>query len=257
MVYETDQWIQYLPPNAHPYHFDGFGGTLFGLYKKLQYLDDNNIAIKNALFVLDYRQLALTEPSEDYLFATAPQLVNNRNIASFHATFLSRFLSYKFLFPYLQHKVTGEITPYMKSDFFIQPITYTTITNELHHTYLEQLIAQGTYYRGKQMVHFYKRDTIQKYYPPCIKEVQKEMLQQIAAILKKHHCNYKIVLSPIYNQLKLADADIAYLKQLFGSETIYDFSGINAITNNYTNYYEDSHYRHKVAHQIIDSIYSR
>ena len=83
------------------------------------------------------------------------------------------------------------------------------------------------------------------------------MLQQIATILKKRHCSYKIVLSPIYNQLKLANTDMAYIKQLFGSENIYDFSGINAITNNYTNYYEDSHYRHKVARQILDSIYRR
>ena len=42
---------------------------------------------------------------------------------------------------------------------------------------------------------------------------------------------------------------------LEGKQNVFDFSGINFITNDYHNYYENSHYRPHVADYIMKEIY--
>lgn len=44
---------------------------------------------------------------------------------------------------------------------------------------------------------------------------------------------------------------------LFGENNIYDFPGVNSITEDYHNYYEDSHYRPCVARFILQTIYQK
>ncbi|KGO92528.1 hypothetical protein [Flavobacterium subsaxonicum] len=255
MVYSIAQWQEHLPANAKPYHFDASGESLFALHKKLVYLDNKGVKLNNALVIIDHSLLVDIKPATGPLFVNAPQLLDNANILEFHYTYLKAFLSAKFILPYLDYKLSGTVKPYMKRSFFVTPINYNPITNEVQNTYAHSEIKNGTFYTPERMALFYKRDTAQYYYKSSLKQAHRLMLQEIAAILKKHNTNYKIVISPLYNQKKLAVADVNYLKQLFGNENIYDFSGINSITNDYTNYYETSHYRPQVARSIVDSIY--
>lgn len=50
--------------------------------------------------------------------------------------------------------------------------------------------------------------------------------------------------------------DLAELQSIFGIRKVYDFSGINEITNDYRNYYEDSHYIPHVADTYLEIIYN-
>jgi hypothetical protein len=59
----------------------------------------------------------------------------------------------------------------------------------------------------------------------------------------------------LYNQVSFAADDLAVIKTLFGSENVFDFSGINEMTSHVENYYEDSHYRPHVARAIMNEIY--
>ena len=81
------------------------------------------------------------------------------------------------------------------------------------------------------------------------------LLENIHSIFKKHNSDVRIVISPLYNQKKLNEKDLAYLKNLFGTERVFDFSGINKITNDYNNYYEASHYRPHVSRELMEIIY--
>ena len=111
------------------------------------------------------------------------------------------------------------------------------------------------FYTDEKMAVFYDRETTSQFEPVSILNNQKLMLENIATILKKHDSNAKIVISPLYDQLQLNEKDLAYLKNLFGPNNVYDFSGINRITSDYKNYYENSHYRPHVAKEIMDTIY--
>ncbi len=83
------------------------------------------------------------------------------------------------------------------------------------------------------------------------------MLNEIIDVFRKQKTEYKIIISPAYDQLKLAPQDKIQLENIFGKENVYDFAGINPITNNYRNYYEHSHYRPHVTKHILSEIYKK
>lgn len=63
------------------------------------------------------------------------------------------------------------------------------------------------------------------------------------------------MINPLYNQKKLDKKDLLYIDSLFNGR-VYDFSGINDITSEVTNYSDLSHFKSSVAKLILDSIYS-
>jgi hypothetical protein len=73
--------------------------------------------------------------------------------------------------------------------------------------------------------------------------------------LKTENVNYKIILSPLFEQLKWHPNDFNLLKNLFGSNLV-DYSGINYFTNNKLNYYESSHFRPIVGNEILQQMYA-
>lgn len=85
---------------------------------------------------------------------------------------------------------------------------------------------------------------------------QIKLLSEIAKVFQDHHTKYKIIISPEYKQIRLNPADVEQLKEIFGAENVYDFSGINKYTNNIRNYYEGSHYRPCLGRQLLDSVYA-
>ncbi|GEM_PF-1186102 len=50
------------------------------------------------------------------------------------------------------------------------------------------------------------------------------MLQEVKRILETSKINYKVVISPLYEQMKFSNQDYAILKNLFRNN-LYDFSG--------------------------------
>lgn len=258
VIYEIATWKKYLPKESKPYHFDAAAESLYGIYKKIKYIDSKHEKINNVLLVFDYMVLDRDRNPDGHLFTMSPQLTGYENFADFHLQFLRTFFTYKFLPGYIDHKITGKVKPYMiGSTFSNEAFLYNKLTNEMRHTTAEKQIADGIFYTPERMAVFYKREPVQKYSPAVIKKNQKEMLTAIARIFKKHGTKYKIIISPLYNQQKLNTKDLNYLKQLFGGKDIHDFSGINNITNDYKNYYESSHYRPHVAAAILEKVYTK
>ncbi|AWH86193.1 hypothetical protein HYN59_14220 [Flavobacterium album] len=256
MMYQAAQWQKYIGAGSRPYHFDASNETLFGICKKIAYIDNKQEKLKNVLLVIDRQLLLQTKSNEGHLFEISPQLVNNKNFTDFHLTFFRASLTCKFLPGYVDYKVSGTPKPYMTGNVLDDiPFTYNAVINEMVMTDTERSIAEGTFYTAERMNVFYKRDTIQKVSEACIGIKQKQMLSEISSILKKHGTRLKIVINPLYNQEKLNPKDIAFLKRLFGPDVVYDLSGINSITNDYRNYYENSHYRPQVANIVLKKMY--
>ncbi|MCE7063850.1 hypothetical protein LZG73_01080 [Dyadobacter sp. CY326] len=132
----------------------------------------------------------------------------------------------------------------------IDPITngYTLESNDR-----EIMANPNKYYRNLETV-FYKRtgykiDTVQR-----ITSKHLYLLHEIKRILDKNQTRYKIVLSPLYEQVKFNPGDLSILKSIFG-KNLYDFSGKNPLSEPKTNFYEDSHFRPHVGEIILNSIY--
>jgi hypothetical protein len=258
IFYEIADWKCHIDSNSNCFHFDASGESLYGIYKKIKYLDSINVDIKNVLFITDYATLNQVTPRNGHLYMISPQLENYKNILSFHMSFIEAFFIPKFMIPYLDYKISGKVKPYMKKGGLRddRPMHYELKTNEISFPRFEKLIEKGEYYTPERMKVFNNRDTThQKFSPIVILDKQKQLLQKINDIFKKHKTDFKIIINPLYNHRKLNKSDLAYLYSLFGEERVFDFSGINGITNDFHNYYEASHYRPHVARQIMNEIY--
>tara|TARA_R110002072_G_scaffold182067_5_gene338248 strand:- start:8239 stop:9270 length:1032 start_codon:yes stop_codon:yes gene_type:complete len=259
IFYEISEWEKHLPENANPFHFDGSSEAIWTILKKLELIDKEGLEIKNALLVLDPATLLQDEPKTGHLFITPPALVNNKNSIAFHWTFFKTFSSPKFLIAFTDFKLSGTVKPYMTKNKLIQDFSfnYDAITNEIRNDVFEDLIEKNQYYTEERMAVFYERETIQKYHQTTIKAPQEKILNSIYTLLSKHKTDFKIIISPLYDQKKISTEDLKFLEELFGNQNVFDFSGINEFTNDYKNYYENSHYRPHVATAILKEIYKK
>lgn len=255
LAFKPNSWRNYLSTEDSPFIFDASGESVYGIYTKLKYLDSNSIPIHNAL-ILFCRDCSFNNSRNHsgHLFVKH-YATSCDNFLSFHSNFFLAFLSPKFLFNYFSFIILGNYKPFMSGYIENRKITYDTITNEVNIIDQENEIIQNpTGYYEKRNDLFYRRvsektDTIQR-----INEKQIIMIKEIKRILEKNNTNYKIVLSPLYEQIKFNHSDFKILKDEFGNN-LYDFSGKNSFTDNKFNYYETSHFRPNVGDSIFKIIY--
>lgn len=257
MFYDMADWMKHLPANSSPYHFDASGETLYGIYRKILYIDNKDLKLNNVLLVLDDLTLSQDKPRLGHLFAISPQLVNYTNFLEFHTEGFRAFYSKDFLRSYIEYNLTGEVKPYMTRGALLMnsPQSFDRKTNEVRFL-KEDYVDSGKYYTPEQMAVFYERSKVEETSPSSIGKPQKEMLTEMAEIFAKHNTNCKVIINPLYDQKKINPEDLKYLKKTFGKDNVFDFSGKNEITEDYRNYYEESHYRPKVGRKLLEKVYS-
>jgi hypothetical protein len=187
IFYEIDDWKQYLQEDSSCFHFDASAESLYGMYRKVQYLFNKEVSLANALIILDYGTLKQISSDKFHLTFLAPQLDENKNFALFHQISFKAFSNPYFLFAYLDFIFSKKIKSYMTKNNFLddRPLHYNAETNELSYPYFEKLIAEGRYYTSERMTVFTPREfTGQQYSPVVIEEKQKMMLSAIQTIIQ-------------------------------------------------------------------------
>ncbi len=255
LAFNPISWQKYLLANDTPFMFDASGESIYGIYTKLKYLESKHIKIKNALIIL-CRDTSFqnTENHKGHLFLKHPATSGESNL-SFQLEFFKAYLSPKFLFNFYSYKALDFYKPSMEGYIENRKINIDMLTNKITIVDQEIEITQNPvkYYAKRKEV-FYERsgekiDTVQR-----IKKKQLFMLKEVKRILVINNINYKVVLSPLYEQIKFNPSDLLLLKNIFRNN-LYDFSGKNFFTENKINYYESSHYRTNVGDSILKIIY--
>lgn len=256
-AYKTVEWKKYLSNNARPFHFDGSGDTIYGIANKMRFIEKNNGKIENALIILDYKTMIGTKNRKGYLFISPPELTNEPSY-KYYYEFLKPLLDIKFSIGYIDYKLFNTYRFYMKN-YFISTKHFSSETQETgdlwyghdksiaydEDAYYIELDKRGTFDLGEILV-MNKAITVE----------EEKLLKSISDILVKNNTNYKIIVSPLYNKIPLDENRVDILYKYFGKENVYDYSGLNEITENKYNYYESSHYRPKVANFIMKEIYA-
>lgn len=257
--YEMDTWSKYIHSNKC-FHFDASGETIYGITKKMELLNAKKVQIANVLMVLDYITLTGVDNSKGHLYIKHP-ILSGQSLSDFQFLFFKTYSSLNFLHAYLDFKISGKFKAYMKTKGLLDdiPVDYDLKYNEMKLSVFENEIKTdpAKYYSKKRMAEFNRQDSIKTSSLVAIKEKQVIMLNKIAMIFKKNSSRFKIVISPLYDQIQLNKKDVDVLNQIFGTENVYDFSGINSITSDYHNYYEPSHYRPLVADEIMKQVYQK
>ena len=256
--YMVNDWRQHLDSSAMCYRFDASNETLLGVYRKLKYAS-RHAEIKNCLLVFDASILAtVNNPVGSHLFTPAPQTTEERDWLSFQLAGFKTFCNPKFILAYMDLKLFGQIRGYMKrwNTFNLDSKDYDYRHNEITYPDRELQIDDGTYYDERKMKDWFNQRPQSPYEGmDCIGEEQKHLLHGIDSIFTQHNTNYKIIISPCFDQVELSINDRLILESIFGAKSVFDFSGKNEFTEDYHNYYDCNHYRPCIAKAVLDSIY--
>jgi hypothetical protein len=246
LFFQTADWQRHVG-NQRIFHFDASLESLYGIQQKIKLLADSRTTIERALLVIDFSVLNRLDNDPTPLY-TKHYRLSGENWWAFQGKFLKAFLNISFLKSY----VTAQITPPLKY------WAYDQLSNQISYPVPEDSIRRypAAYYAKRKTV-FYRRDTSQQYYAPVVGTEQIKMLQYIQKVLAAHKADYRVVISPMYDQLRLDSADVNHLRRIFGKAYVFDYSGINAITQHPLNYYERYHYRPHVARQIMADLYRK
>lgn len=244
--------------SRHCFHFDGMGDTLFGIKGKLRLLDRVNVDLRNVLLILDTDVLRETTNTRGHLYIKSP-LVSGESRLQFQFVFLRAFYEKLFFVKYLDYLRSSVLKPYMMDVLIPEPTTQVPETNDELFLSAEQELAanEELFYEGLRST-FASRPATPAHAPQRVVFQQgRSILQEISGILSKHGTRYRVVVSPLYDQVKLHPDDLAALQEVFGTRDVFDFSGINAITADFHNYYELSHFRPAAARAMLAQMYRR
>ncbi len=258
LAFSPESWARHLPEGSSPYVFDASGESIYGINKKIKLIDQLGVKIENALIILCLDvSFQRSANHEGHLYIKHPE-VSKENPLIFHQTFLKAYSNPSFLMSYYDYQITKEFKPYMLEYLENRNISYDRISNKMIIEDQNQELAlnEEAYYKNRDAV-FYQRnetqfiDTVRQ-----INATHEKLLTEIRNILDAHQAQYKVIISPLFDQIKFNPVDLKILENFFG-ENLYDFSGKNNITDEKTNYYESSHYRPIVGDSILRFIYSQ
>ena len=251
-------WKQYLPDSASCFHFDGYSDPLYSIHKKIMFLDKQHAPIDNVIICFDAENLAKSSPIEnDHLRALPPLLDSSWNtFEMFCKTHLNVYFEPHFYVSYIDFLLHHQIKPYMTEwgVWDINPSYYVLPYNERERPLDGPYYAENHYSDALLGTFHNNEQHAGQPYAPVITDQGKSLLSDIAAILNRHHTNYRIILNPMYDKRPLAETDVAVLTSFFG-KNLYDFTGINTFTTDYHNYNDPFHFSDRVAAKMMQIIY--
>lgn len=257
--YPVADWRQHLPEGRHPYHFDAHSESLYAMTRKVEYIERQGRPLRDALLIIDRTLLEQDKAATPHLNHISPQLEGNTLAArvAFQTASLKAWFSPKFMLSYIDAQLFNTLRPYMvHAATMMKPYPYDPHTNEETMADEEARIAAGTYYDEPDI----QRCFMKPQRPGAIDEAvigqpERDLLLRMRDVFRRKGTDYHVVVSPLYDQVRLNPSDLAALEDIFGTSRVHDYSGVNAITADRHNYYEPYHYRPTVARHIMQEIY--
>ena len=256
MGFSPISWKAYLPQKSKPFVFDASGESIYGIYKKMLFLDSKKVKIDNAIILLcrDASFLTDANPVDHHLFMKHPEISNESRL-DFQYKFFTDYLRPKFLFAYYTYTFSKKYRPFMEGYLEHRKIIFDKVTNQMKILDQEKEIKENekAYYRKRKAI-FYTRYKEETDTEAKINNKHIIMLKEIKRILLKNRTNYKVIISPMYDQVKFNPTDLKILKNFFQNH-LYDFSGKNSYNQSKTNFYESTHFRPIVGDSIYKIVY--
>jgi len=253
----SDEWRKYLPPQNVPFSYGSWNESLEGIYRKIRVLDSLQVPIRNALIFIDVTLTFEKNTEYDPIDSDHYLISGIGKFDYYKSDFLEYLRNPKLIITSIDYYLFKTQRSYMNN--FVDP-KYGGLNpiNCDWRTKSEELIVQDSVnYYNRCKDRFYERPSEQVYAAQSISKEMEEYLLSIHSIFQKHKTNYKLIINPLYDQVKLNTEDLNLLKEIFGAYRIFDFSGINTITGNIYNYNEDvSHYRIRTGDFLLKEVYA-
>lgn len=257
LAISIDKWKDKIGLDNSPYMFDASRETVYGIHSKLQFLDSKGTKLDNVIIFL-CRDHSFQDYHDDVWHLTIKHYATSgQNKILYHLEYFKSFLNLEFLKNYIDWEYNQVFKLHMYKHIQQFCNSYDTISNELFLTDYDRNLKENEVKYYNRIIHAMTAErSAQIDSLSRIDYDNKKMLKEIKMILKKHNSDYRIVLSPLFEQIKYHPEDMKLLQQLFGSN-LYDFTGANSITNDYHNYYETSHFKKHIGDTILNTLYEK
>jgi hypothetical protein len=248
--YPIQEWECLLADSdAVGFHFDQSGDCAYGALERLENLYTRVSEVRHVLLIIDHDFLNGITPPTGAQFCTPWQMTKENDFFKFQLTCYQFLFSKNGLELLLDFGEVKTLLPY-----------YFDERNEPHLVGKEwALMCDPEYYYShlilQDVYKLYPRDTVEQIGETIITSKCIELLSRMQNLFETNHTEYKVVVSPLFDQIKLNPLDKNILDSIFGDENVFDYSGINIFTKDTTNYYENSHYRPKLAKSIMRDVY--
>ena len=255
----TYQWKSYLPDDAQPFLFQAWSESLTCIELKMNYLNEHDIPINNALIMFDIpgtfssNQLPKEALSmKHYMFTGHTKFIYN---------------AYQF-FNFIQKPSLWRKSIKYRLHHVKEACCSDTITNDWDNTCAlnyKELPAQDSLKHCTEMTRTTFFSTIEhsgykvSVSKPVITQQFEKQLRHIRAILNENETDYHIILSPgyCYTNPEVNPQDLKLLQEIFGSSRVHNYTGKNELTEDYNNYSDPGHFGLRVGFLIIEDIYKK
>jgi hypothetical protein len=257
-AHTSKEWAKYLSKNNVPFSFGAWTESIEGVYRRIKLIDSLKSPIRNVLIIIDVdRTFAKSDTDKADDFAGDHYLITKKSRYDYYThDFLYYLRNPILIITSIDYRIFKRKRDYMSGFIGMKQSDMDSVTNDWDVNSEKKILADSINYYKAAKNNFYKRPPYQAFAEKQITKKKELCLNNILAILKKHKTNYKIVIGPLYDQIKINSEDLSILNHVFGKRNLYDYSGINTTTNNQSNYNNDAvHYRKKVGDLIFNEIY--
>ncbi len=255
MAFKTQSWERYLDQESCAVRFFDNAETIGGVFQKIQALDSVGAYLKNILVIIDRNSLTDTSPLKSTYHLFSPETAGLSK-PIFYLRFFQEFLYTGHFLSYIEYRITGKYRSGMKKVIYAGAPLREPYTNNFINPREREIELKGNRYWSEHQEEFaVDRTGAGEEDPPVLSGRQLNLLHRMKQICDNHRTVVKIIIGPNYYQKRIHHHDVELMKQLFGQEAVWDFTGINEYTNNDYNYYEPGHYRPIAGEQILQQIY--
>jgi len=254
-AFTCNDWRNYLPTYSVPFSFGAWNETIDGIYKKILLIDAKGNKIKNVIIVMDVDQTFIKNA---YASKKEHYYISGIGFWKFHKMYFIQSLREYYLIPAcIDYKLFKKRRTYMKNFVGMKIGDLDLINNDWKPFEEAEICKDSVGYYSESVGKFYSRSENEVMSVRLIDSTYLQRLQKIDSIFDRHGTQVKIIIAPLYNQVRINEFDLETLKVLFKGENVYDYSGINPITNNMYNYRNDaSHIRIRTASRILQEVYN-
>lgn len=235
-------WETHLCEGHSIFSFDASAENIVGIWSKIKYLDKQNQIIKNAIIVVDpsvFSEFVNNVPIFMKHYDVFPSSKFN-----FQYHFFLSFLDLRFLAALIHYKTTNNFYPYMNNFLVTTNEYYDPKTNEYFNIGIMNELQQDSigYYENRK-----NKFPVRKcYYTEAERRIQPDhvkLLKEIRSIFGSNNTSYKVLICPQYDQLSFNRNDLEQLNAIFNQENVFDFSGINSLSQSKSNFYDAIHFK--------------
>jgi hypothetical protein len=256
--FQCDAWQRYIAP-ATPFHYPAASENIYGILKKLLYLEQNHIPLRHVLIEAGMPALAGATARYDAPHRL-PYELTGESWVDFEGGFLKAFFSDLYFLKYMDYRARGRVDSFSSDALAIRrgAIRIRPETNDMLWPATDRELQrdEGAYYANHPDDFPPRSDAAPPCADPVIHAAQISVLGQIRGILARNGTDYRVVLTPEYRQICLNPRDLGQLMAIFGQDHVVDLLGVNEYTRDRSSFYDGTHVRLPVAEKILADIYT-